>query len=371
MDQIRAHFESKARDTGVVLSTARLLEYAKAKGLSVSKRKLVAFRKDHPLVAEFSPHRKTRYFASVGVLRPGVWFIDFAEYRKTWSASNKGYVGFLLAVENVTHKLHVVPVTNKSSASWDGAITELVELRRDVETLISDRDSVVTSDKFIGNLKKKYGVKWYYLYKNSKSWLAEVFIRYIKQKLSQATLASGRSRQWARYLPAILADHNTAVIPGTSYRRQAVRKENWAHFLQQVLKSKEPEMRFSSSRIGDFRHGAWNAKIFKFKLGQRVLLAKKANWKKPLSTFHKASVKGSFGSTPVTISGRQLRKTKDYKRVLPGKSTPAAAVVSVVVSRRRRAGLTSSFFFSFQYTASGSWDRGYTFMKTNSGPWIS
>jgi hypothetical protein len=319
MDQIGAYFTDKVTKTGVVSTPEQLKKYAVQKQIPVSIAQIRRFYKRHPLVAKYSIAKPPKHFASVGVLRPGVWFIDFAEYRKNWSGFNKGYIGFLVAVENVTHKLHVFPVKDKSTESWNKAIGEFVELRRDIETIISDRDSVATSKSFIDTLKKKYGIKWFYLYKNSKSWLAEVHIYSVKKKLSQATWAS-KTKCWIKYLPTILKEHNTETIKGTSYKRQAIQKENFAHFLQQLLKSDEPELRFSSSRIGEFKHAMWNKRIFKFALGQKVLLAKKANWKKPISAFHKASVKGTFDSTPVTISGRQLRKTKDYKRVVAGKN---------------------------------------------------
>jgi len=37
---------------------------------------------------------------------------------------------------------------------------------------------------------------------------------------------------------------------------------------------------YASSKVTDFANSSWNRKIFKFNLGQKVLVARRSNWKK-------------------------------------------------------------------------------------------
>jgi hypothetical protein len=54
---------------------------------------------------QFLQARKNKEYLSMSVIRPGVYNIDFDEFRKEWAGSNKGCTGFLVAVENFTNKL--------------------------------------------------------------------------------------------------------------------------------------------------------------------------------------------------------------------------------------------------------------------------
>jgi len=74
-------------------------------------------------------------------------------------------------------------------------------------------------------------------------------------------------------------EYNNQKVEGTPYRRQAITRENFLDFVSKLFKEENPEALFASSTIKSFNNERWNKKIFKFNLGQKVLLARRANWK--------------------------------------------------------------------------------------------
>jgi hypothetical protein len=197
-----------------------------------------------------------------------------------------------------------------------------VELTRQVSTLYSDRDSVALSASFRDEIQTKYGIRWHFLKKGNKSFLAERFIGFVKTRLSQALnsgMAGSNPKKWIHLVEPMVKEYNTQKIEGTSYRRQAVSWENFDHFLSQVFGSKDYDLRFSSFAVQPFQNQAWNKKIFKFALGDKVRVSRKADWTDPSNknVFKKASVVGGFGSTVYTVSGRQLRADRSGTRYVP------------------------------------------------------
>jgi len=183
------HFRDTLSKHGVALTISQLYEFAKSKKLSISKAALGKFIYNESVTAKFSPAKKPRVFQTIGVLQDGVYFIDYGEFHKNWAVLNKQKTGFLVAVENLTNRLFVSPCGNKSTTSWLQAIDAFVALTQNVRIIYSDRDAVATSKQFRKNLMDKYGIKWYFLTKGSKSYLAERYIGFVKTKLSQALIA--------------------------------------------------------------------------------------------------------------------------------------------------------------------------------------
>jgi hypothetical protein len=157
------------------------------------------------------------------------------------------------------------------------------------------------------------------LKKGHKAFLAERYIGFVKTKLSQA-LAHKGGKNWVQFVEPLVKEYNSEKIEGTSYKRSTISRENFSHFLSQLLKLEQPELTFNGFKAGPFQTDEWNRKIFKFDLGQRVLLARRANWKETeekLTAFTKISSVGGFGKTVFTISGRQLRRNKSLKTFVP------------------------------------------------------
>ena len=319
MDTLEKHFKKKMNKDGVILTAGQLLSFSKEKKLGLSKQKIYAFLQQQSAVGQFLQARKTKEYQTMSVIRPGVYHIDFAEFKKEWSGSNKGCTGFLVAVENFTNKLFAIPCRGKGTDEWYKAISEFVEKTRDIRTMYSDRDSVATSETFRENLLQKFGFQWYFLKKGHKAYLAERYIGFLKTKLSQILKHKGE-KKWIGYLAAICSEYNQTKIEGTSYRRQAVNRINFSHFLSQLLKTPEPELTFNSFKAGPFENKDWNSRIFKFDLGDRVLLSRRATWdddKEKLKVFTKISTEGGFGKRTFTVGGRQLHASKWQKSYVP------------------------------------------------------
>lgn len=317
MDQVKKYFKDTLTKHGVALTISQLLEYAKSKKINVSKKALGDFIYNQASLAKYSPAKQPRIFQTIGVLRDGVYFIDYGEFHKNWAVINGQMSGFLVAVENLTNKLFVSPCGNKNSASWFKAIDKFVELTRNVHIIFSDRDAVATSQTFRDAIMQKYGIKWYFLKKGNKSYLAERYIGFMKTKLSQAIESKGVKR-WVDYVDPIVKFYNAQKIEGTPYKRQAINKNNFNDFVAKLLKVEDPSMLYAGAKVSSFKNEAWNKAIFKFRLGQKVLLARKANWKnfdgeKASGAFFKASMQGGFTDKRFTVSGRQLRRTKGFK----------------------------------------------------------
>ena len=320
MDALETYFKNKFEKTGVALTGRQLFSYAKEKKLKgVNLSTIYAFLNSQEDVGRFVPARKTKEYQTVGVIRPGVYHIDYGEFHANWAGSNGGHTGFLVAVENFTNRLFVLPTRGKGTPEWLKAIETFVELRRDVVSIFSDRDSVATSLDFRDRIYRDYKIVWRFLKKGHKAYLAERYIGFVKTKLSQA-LAHKGGKNWIQFVRPIVDEYNKEKIEHTSYRRQAVNRQNFSHFLSQLMGTPEPELEFNRFKAGPFANEEWNKKIFKFNLGQKVLLARRANWKdseEKLKTFTKISSVGGFGKTVYTVTGRQLRCSKGCKSYVP------------------------------------------------------
>jgi hypothetical protein len=320
METLIDHFKNKFDKTGVALTGRQLFKYAQEKKLKdVTLTKIYAFLNTQENVGRFAPARKTAEYQSSGIVRPGVYHIDYGEFHSNWASSNSGHTGFLVAVENFTNRLFVEPTRGKGTPEWLKSIEKFVEIRRDVRVIFSDRDSVATSPNFQKTIFDRYNIVWRFLKKGHKAYLAERYIGFVKTKLSQA-LAHKGGKNWTKFVKPLVDEYNSEKIEHTSYRRQAVNRGNFSHFLSQLLKTDEPELTFNSFKAGPFANETWNRKIFKYNLGQRVLLARRANWKdnqEKLKTFTKISTAGGFGSAVYTVTGRQLRASKGSKSYVP------------------------------------------------------
>ena len=300
----------------------QMVALADKKKLGIPKKRIAELYRKFGIVAKYSEFRRPKKFQTLGDLRYGDWFIDYAEFRKDLAGSNSGRKGFLVAAENLTNRLFVKPTKAKATQDWETAIEEFLDLHGGVRVIRTDRDSVATSLAFRERIEKKFGIRWMFLVKGSKSYLAERYIRFMKTALSKMQTLR-QTKNWIQFVDPIVAAYNEEKIVGTSYRRNRVTKENFLDFAGQVLKMKDPELAFNSCRVGPFAQDSINKRIFKYKVGDRVLLAVEADWKKKRSGFYKKSVEGGFTRSSVekkrfTVSGRQLKITKGHRGYVQG-----------------------------------------------------
>jgi len=325
MDFVQDKFFKHYKKTGIALTAHQLLSYAKLakiKPLPEKKRVYAFLRQEVPQLGPFARHiKQPEHFQTIGVSKPGVYFIDYGEFHKSWAGSNGGATGFLVAVENLTNKLFVLPSQGKDTRQWLNSVAQFVELTRDVRLIYSDRDSVAVSKAFVSELENKYGLRWYYLKKGVKSYLAERYIGFVKTKLSQALARTPGSKHWTTFVPALCSEYNKSTVPGTTFKRQAINKANFDAFVSQLFDVSDPSIeRYNNFKAGPFITSRWNDIFFKYKPGDKVLLSRTSNWKdrfEKAGVFHKVSHKGAFGETVFTIAGRQLRANRDFTRLVP------------------------------------------------------
>lgn len=345
MDKIKDFFLKKYQKTGVALTASQLLGYVKKNrkffgiesATSSSSSAASTTSDDHLLkqiyqflreeVPQLGPFaradQRPKHFQTIGVSKPGVYFIDYADFHKSWAGSNKGATGFLLAVENLTNKVFVLPSQGKDTRQWLNSIAQFIELTRDVQVIYSDRDSVAKSLNFRTEIKEKYGLNWHFLRKGNKSYLAERYIGFVKTKLSQA-LATRENKdkspykRWTEFVPELCKEYNSQIVPGTKFKRGSITKDNFDVFVGQLFGEKDPELsRYNSFKAGPFQNEKWNKACFKYQLGDKVRVARWSNWKDRTehgTGFKKVSVEGGFGNKIYTVAGRQLRANKAFDR---------------------------------------------------------
>lgn len=324
MEQVAAYFNNKFDKTKIAPTGTQLLAYAAANNLkNVRPAEVYKFlREQLPEIGPFSRKDRTKHYQTIGVPRQGLYFIDYGEFHKNWSKFNEGCTGFLIAVENLTNRLFVLPTKGKDTKQWLSSIEKFVEVTRDVRIIFSDRDSVALSKKFRGEIEREYNIKWHFLKKGNKSYLAERYIGFVKTKLSQALEKNGQNtRKWIDFVSPLCESYNAEKIAGTSYVRKTVHAKNFDHFVGQLLGlGKDPELEYNGFKVGPFLNENWNKKIFKFSLGDKVRLARTANWKdasEKAGVFDKVSSRGAYGKKEFTVGSRQLRTNKLRNMLVP------------------------------------------------------
>jgi hypothetical protein len=150
METLETYFKNKFKKRESRLQVAK---EKKLKG--ITQAKIYAFLSLQVNVGRFAPVRKTLTYQSSGVVRRGVYHLDYGEFHANWAASNKGCTGFLVAVENFTNQLFVLPAKGKGTPEWLKAIKTFVEIRRDVRCIFLDCNSVATSLNFRDQIYNK------------------------------------------------------------------------------------------------------------------------------------------------------------------------------------------------------------------------
>lgn len=140
MEEAKRLFRKKLDQTGVALTVAQLEQLVRKNKLApkgpedqaVTRERLRKFISEELSTAKFAPVRRPKHFQTINVLRPGVFFIDYAEFRPDLKHFNNGNTGFLVGVQNVTNQLFVTPCGNKSTESWLRAVETFVERTQNV-----------------------------------------------------------------------------------------------------------------------------------------------------------------------------------------------------------------------------------------------
>ena len=61
----------------------------------------------------FARRDRVKHYQGTLAFKPGVYFVDYGEFHKKWRRYNGGATGFLVAVENLTNRLFVLPTRQR------------------------------------------------------------------------------------------------------------------------------------------------------------------------------------------------------------------------------------------------------------------
>lgn len=158
-----------------------------------------------------------------------------------------------------------------------------------------------------------------YLPIRSKSFAAEVAIRWFKAAASAAARRATEQdapphirNNWVRIIPAYLKHLNSKLSKGSrTLRRMDVTRKNFPDLLRE---------RYGTSDVGHLNASISQSnftprmsdKLFKFRLGQKVLVDRRATTEisdKNKSAWTKNSMQGAFGATVYTVKKRALRSS--------------------------------------------------------------
>jgi hypothetical protein len=302
---------------GIVLSVPRLAQLAVKLKVSPrpTRQALAALRHKWKFIALHSRFTKPAAYMGGAIDKLGNIMVDMGEFKPRLRVANKQRYYMLVGVDCLSGKMTCLTFANKSQQSWEKGVTTMIkELYPCVTTIITDRDTAVSGEAFQKRIKKTLGVSWYHLRNRSKAYKAELGIKFLKRRLAIALRANKKGdNNWLQHLQPILDDYNNQVVPGTTIRRSDVNKYNQRRVLEQVYGSKDYERLFTGSVASNFSPELRRRLGFKFRVGQKVLLAKVSNYFTKKSAFDKPSVEGSFGDRVFTIR-ECLLKTDRTKR---------------------------------------------------------
>ena len=323
MDKLVAHYEKKAR-LGILLTVDDMARFCAKSGIANPGRKaLESLRYRLRFTAFFSEKRLPLQYMGAAIQKYGTVMVDMGFFRPDLKTQNGGCVAFLVGVECLSSKLSVVPCKNATQRSWERAIVTMLETAFDhISVVVSDRDSSVTGQAFQARMRRDYGLSWIFLKSRSKSYRAEIMIKFVKRRCSIALEAaveagerSGKkpNLNWVELLPGILDDYNGREIPGSGgLTRDSVNKRNYMDLLERLWGSRDA----AGSSLNLAQSSNYSPRIAKalwrYQVGDRVLLSKASDYSRKTGKFTKRSVTGSFGPEVHTVTGRKLKSNGKY-----------------------------------------------------------
>ena len=315
--KLENYFIKKIKD-GNILTNYELKKYAKKRNLKLDKSTISSLRNDVLATALYQKPFKIKVFQTVTHDRLGLLSIDFAYYKKNWSSSNNGYVGFLMVNSVIANKWHAIPMKSRKTSDFENALEEVCMTNAfpAVSTILSDRETTLFSHFFQKKMRDKYQIKFRFIHRYNKSWAAELAIRHVKTDLSIALQSTG-GKNWIDLLPEVVNNHNRKKIEGTTFSPNDVDDRNFFDFINQLHNEEDATMNFATNSIDSrsILNKKWIRKIFKFKINQKVIASKYSL--EGRKAFDKTSVEGTYSSTPFYIKSAKLRQTRK-KTLVPG-----------------------------------------------------
>jgi hypothetical protein len=156
-----------------------------------------------------------------------------------------------------------------------------------------------------------------------------------------------RYKSWTLLLPNVIRNLNRKFVGRTRFRRNVVDDNNFDELLE-ALHGPDATLMQNTSQLcsGSILSKKWKNRIWKFGLGQKVLVKKRALGEGGLG--YKPSVEGGYSNRPYTVSKRCL-KSSDKRALIPGKMvtfSPAPLDPHCLWFRRKRDPIFYAFRFS-------------------------
>jgi hypothetical protein len=338
LDVLKQLFLSRLSQ-GIVMTTKNLRDYVRKHKLTVSSSQIQKVRRSWPYVAKFEVMKRRPKYMSASILKFGTLMIDigFIEDHKGY---NNNISAFLVGKEIVSGCLGAVELRNKSSSAIYEGLQKMLNKKtfNQIHTIVMDREAAVKSEKFKRRLLDAYGISTHHIVSRNKAYFAENGISYVKKQIGMKIAATGDRRWIGPVLQTIVENYNSQKIPNTTFTRDGVTRQNTQKFLSQKYKLKYPSLLFNSATVfgSDFKNKKWKRNIFRFNIGDKVLLAKKVYFKEELkkrsqqnredaafkpyarnkyltsAQFLKPSLTGGYSNRVYTIKSRYLKSNLNY-----------------------------------------------------------
>lgn len=351
-DQLKTIFLDNAKQ-GIILSKKQLSSIAMKKKFRINHDKISKIRRYFTYLARFDIPKRTSKYMSTSILKFGSLFCDIGYMPISYKKYNNNYYSFIAAKEVVSGQIAAVPIKNKSMKEIFNGLKSILDQGslRQCHTLLWDSEAAVKSAKMQSLLQKELGVRCFFLTQRHKSYLAENAIRMIKTALAMKIAASDNKTWVGPILSNVVKNYNSQKVGNTRFIRSSINRRNTIPFLQEHLSMKNPTLLFNSTTMSKITNPIWSGILFKFDIGDKVLISKKITsnedtgitqtWgskeEKADPSFKmfkrqrkfwepKSSLAGHFSKRQYTITGRKLKSsnkgywTKVYTlRELPNK----------------------------------------------------
>ena len=278
-------------------------------------------------------YNKPPAFASDSFHHFGAVSIDYAQMSGLAGANYKRK-GFIVGCEVTTQRLAACAVTGKATRHWEKALSQfLTQDYPHAYAFLSDRESALTSRRFQQRMKERFGVQFFFLRGRHKSFHSERAIRTVKTALGVAMKANN-TKKWSDYLATVVQDYNAKKVPGTTFRRSEVNRDNFQSFLAQLTKTNDPASLWNVTTLDDDSLSPRARQvIWKYQKGDLCYLSIKADY--TLKTKAELKVK-TFPKFSLTGPYWKVYKVLDRKLKASGKYllTPCYVLADVETGRR-------------------------------------
>ncbi len=325
LEAVEGTFRSRAR-RGTLMTDGEIAEVARKKGVSPppTEEETRRFRSHFAPLVRFGDQRTPRpaAYQTIVATPPLTYQVDvaFMTPAARLKRLNDGNFGFLLAVEVHSKKAAAVPMRRKDEAAFEEAILALLQTTAvtDVQQLQSDAEPVLVSERFARKMRRQYGIDFVYLRTRSKAAVAERMIRTVKTRLSTLMKLNATER-WLDFLVPTINQMNRQPATSDGLKRKDVTAENVERVVLENVGGAGavdlPSLRATASVSGTSLLEETANRVFKFDLGQAVLVSRKVL--EPDRKFRKASIEGQFGEGRYVVAERRLARTRRMTMV-PG-----------------------------------------------------